>query len=706
MKRKKTLVSILGLLLTILFLSACVSSQAEIDTTVTQVAAEILETQTVATPTFTSTSTQISTPSPQTDGGFEGEFDIEDYSLKLLLSVEAVQKDGNPSSWGDLLTNLQYDLAVGTLSSHSSNVTSIAFSPDGKLLASANDDLSIILWDTLTWEQVGVPLTGHQEGTPCSSAFYCESGINSLAFSPDGSLLASAGGDMTVRLWDPSTGESIGEPLTGHKDWISHVSFSPDGSILASASWDGAIRLWDPSNGESIAPPLYGHYSEINSLAFSQDGSILASAAWENWEDTENMVILWNLDTGEQALQIQSRFGMGIVWDVAFSPDGQVLATTACGGWNDGYCTATLIELWDPVNEERLDTFVTGFLLDSQHIAFSPDGALLISLHDVGVIRIWDPSTGKQLNATIPPFHLYDDLFLYTDIAFSPDGRLLASSGCSVDVDYDCTQGEIRLWDPIADLALSQTFSQTMIAIPFTQSTVTYISENVFLDTVWNDNLSSMIIFRLDSTGNIISQSMANLDHSEDVGAFSPDGSLMVIVNEDTFRIWNISMEEQLCEPLIGHGSTVTSVTFNYDGSLLASISRDDVIYLWDTQTCQQIGESLIGHEDLIDYVVFSPDGSLLASVSWDDTIRLWNLISGEQIGAPLPGNYRYRDAALTFSPDGSILASVAEYDNIRLWDTETGQQIGEGIDMSMMSITTTSLAFSPDGKFPFYTRR
>lgn len=676
---------------TILFgviLSGCGRSQTELGATATQVAAPVLETQTSTDPEPPSEELQITPPQ------------VTDYSLRLLLTIEAIRNDDSPRNWHDLLSNLKFDPAVGTLSGHSNKVTSIAFSPDGKLLASASDDLSILLWDTTTWELVGAPLSGHREGAPCEGEGYfrifCSGEINSLAFNPDGSLLASAGRDMTVRLWDPYTGEPIGEPLTGHEDWVSHVAFSPDGLMLASASWDQTIRIWDPSTGELITPPLSGHDAPVSSLAFSPDGSMLASGGWNN------AIILWNPETGEQ---IQSIEAMPFVWDVTFSPDGQVLASATCGGWNDGICTVSLIVLWDPVSGEKIDHIITGFLYGTQDIVFSPDGQLIVSLNNFGPIRIWDPITGEQLGDTLQIFSWDENFELYTDLAFSPDGHLLASAGCGVWRDDVCTQGEIRLWDPISDATLSQTFSQPLIVTSVASYTEAYISESVFLAASWYDIVlsnweRSINVFQLDpQTWEVVRDTVAKPGHTFVIAdlAFNPDGSLLATASwDDTVRLWDVSAAEPLCEPLIGHENLVLGVAFNHDGTLLASASSDDTIRLWDPQTCKQIGDPLRGHTERVNSVSFSPDGSLLASASWDETIRLWNPSTGEQIGDPLPGNIYHWDPVLVFSPDGSILAS-AEND-IWLWDTDTGQQIGAALNASM-GLQITALAFSPDGK-------
>jgi WD40 repeat protein len=152
----------------------------------------------------------------------------------------------------------------------------VAFSPDGTRLASAGSDGTIRLWDPLTRRQIGAPLTG--------VTYH----VSSVDFSPDGRLLASADADGSIRLWDPSSGQLDGDPLTGHGPMVNSVAFSPDGTRLASGGDDGTVRLWDLATRQQIGEPLTGHDvsdptgtrypANVSEIAFSPDGAQLASA--------------------------------------------------------------------------------------------------------------------------------------------------------------------------------------------------------------------------------------------------------------------------------------------------------------------------------------------------------------------------------------------------------------------------------------------
>jgi WD40 repeat protein len=194
------------------------------------------------------------------------------------------------------------------MAGHEGWVSCIAFSPDGRRIASGSRDCTIRLWDAETGAVVGEPLRGHGSGTTC------------LAFSPDSRRIASGSGDNTIRIWDGVTGVAVGEPLRGHTDWVRCLAFSPDGHLIASGSRDNTIRLWDGGTGLAVGEPLRGHTSAIKCLAFSPDGRRIASGSGDN------TIRLWDGETGI-SVGDPLRGHTQYVTCLAFSPDGHRIAS-------------------------------------------------------------------------------------------------------------------------------------------------------------------------------------------------------------------------------------------------------------------------------------------------------------------------------------------------------------------------------------------
>jgi WD40 repeat protein len=357
-----------------------------------------------------------------------------------------------------------------------------------------------------------------------------------VAWSPDGTRLATGSDDRTVRIWDAVTGEPQAT-LEGHNDRVNAVAWSPDGTRLATGSNDRTVRIWDAVTGETQAT-LEGHIGAVRSVAWSPDGTRLATAS------NDGTVRIWDAATGETAATFEAHSDW--VNAVAWSPDGTRLAT----GSDDG-----TVRIWDAVTGEpqaRLEGHSGGV----RSLAWSPDGTRLATASNDRTVRIWDATgvdTGWRRSRLLRRVFrsrlrakLHGHSGVVVSVVWSPDGTRLATGS------WDYT---VRIWDATD------------------------------VDTGWRRNRLLRRMFR--------SRPRAKLrGHSGWVNAvaWSPDGTRVATAsNDDTVRIWDAATGEPQAT-LEGHNDRVRSVAWSPDGTRLATASDDGMVRIWDppntTATC------------------------------------------------------------------------------------------------------------------------
>jgi WD40 repeat protein len=518
------------------------------------------------------------------------------------------------------------------------SVIGIAYSPDGKLLATSGTSGDIKIWTTDTYQEI-LCCRGHQHW------------VMFVSFSPDSRYLASASDDYSVKLWDVATGQCMHTYL-GHTDSVNVVVFSPDGKTIASGAQDSTIRLWQTSVDPQVSV-LVGHkHGRVWSVAFSPDGQTLASGG------EDRCIRLWDVATGT-CLAAWTAHNY-LVRSVAFSPDGQILASTGVE------CT---IKLWNIHNHQCLQTWKGHQHNIVTSVAFSPDGARLASAGSDRTVKLWDTKNGKCLKT------FYGHGVGIWILAYHPHGHQVASGG---------EDHAIKIWNLDTGACTKSLTGHTNAVLSLSVS-----PDQTLLASAHEDRL--VRIWQI-ASGKIV-HTLRNHTNMVWSVAWSHNGELLISgSSDDSIKLWQLSTGK-LLQTFHGHRSWVWSVAFAPDNLRFASGSYDQTVKVWDIATGECI-QNLLGHTYSVASLDFSPDGKLLASGSYDNTIRIWNLETGKC--DRVLTDHENSVWSLKFSPDGRYLLSGSFDRTIKLWAVDTWECVRTYLGHQEFVKT---VKFTPDGR-------
>jgi RNA polymerase sigma factor (sigma-70 family) len=584
---------------------------------------------------------------------------------------------------------------------HGGPVYAVAYSPGGKLLASAGFDGIVRLWEPDSGKEIR-RLEGHKSHVRC------------LAFSPDGKVLASSGDaeekqaqggeESIVRLWDVSGGKQIGQ-LKGHTDRVHSLAFTTSGKILA-AGGDDRTHLWDWAAGMQVGLLDKQQLGWIRSLAFTADDRKLVAASddgeivlWELSRDFtkgkevrrfkgqkwgavsvvlskggkrlftgshDKTARMWDMNTGKTIMEFKGHAGW--VNSVAVSPNGKLLATGS-EDWS--------VRLWDVERGIMLRKLTDKVVVtnagnqEAVHaVAFSPDGKTLAVANNENRLRLWDVATGKER------FPVPGHESIVIAVAYSPDGKSVVSAS-----HVDRT---LRLWEVATskEVRVFRGHDGAINAVAFSRDGKRLASAGAYVDEsvrVWDVH-----------TGKQLHKFHVPGTHFYSV-AFSANGKYVAAAGDKRVWIWDAGTGREL-RILNGHTAMLNGVAFSPDGKLIASAGADRMLCLWSMKDGNKVRDFPATEQGFMS-VAFSPNGKQLVTGGIDKVICLWDVNTGKKvltIDAPEP-----LIRAVAFSPDAKYLVSSTRAGTVQVWDRATGRRICT-VPGHLSGIS--SLAFSPNG--------
>jgi WD40 repeat protein/DNA-binding winged helix-turn-helix (wHTH) protein len=610
-----------------------------------------------------------------------------DPELSLLLAIESGKLAMTRQAEAALRQSLATSHVRAEFVGHKKQLISVALSPDGKYLLTAGLDPEARIWDLATKQTVKT-FGGHAKG------------LSWAAYSPDGGRIVTASSDGAARVWDVNSGQILAE-LRGHKtpnkEGVNHAIFSPDGSRIVDAGEDGTALVWDIATRQ-VVHELREHTNYINTVAFSPDGRFIATASGDN------TARIWDAQTGKRLAVLVGH--QDSVLNLAFSGDARKLVTAS---------RDRTARIWD-VSSGAEKLLISGHSLQVNSAVFSPDGRSVLTASKDGTARIWDAQTGKSL------LELLGHTSAINTAIFSADGRyVFTASG-----DFTARMWAVQVAEDHVGLLGHNAAVHKVIFSPDGSQALTASDDNTAV--LWDvkdghrikifphpDRVSCAVFSpdgrtvataAADGIGrlwDVSSGDVRELPRSSDSLysiAFSPDGEMIVTAGkEHTVRVWRISTR-QLIRELPEHEGEVYQAVFSPDGRAVATAGQDGKVRIWESATGRKLFERDV-KTGAITNVTFSPDGQYVLASCLDSTARVWTVRDGSEItnsdkAIVVLRGHDLRLNSAAFSPNGLLVMTASDDRTVRLWELSTGRTLFQIADNDS---PVKEASFSPDGR-------